>query len=60
MFFIFYFISLFQGLFGIYANNGSVYVKGELNREIVEEITLVVMVEDTNAQDPTPQQATGQ
>ena len=48
-----------NSLFGIHSNNGTVYVKGVLNREVAEEITVVVFVEDLNAEQPRLQNATG-
>ena len=46
-------------LFGIYPQNGTVYVQEELNRELVEEVTVTVFVEDLKAQEPPGQTATG-
>ena len=51
---------IIQSLFGIHSHNGSVYVTSELDREIVEEITLTVFVQDVNAQVPPKQNNTGE
>ena len=48
-----------QGLFGIHADNGTLYVKSELDRETVELIVLQIFVEDLNAEEPPVQNATG-
>ena len=48
---------LLQSLFSIHPLTGVVSISSQLSREIVEEITVTVFVEDVNALDP-PQQNT--
>ena len=49
-----------NGLFGIHSGNGTVFVKGPLDRERVEEVTLTVFVQDLNADLPPAQTAKGE
>ncbi len=52
-------VCVVQGLFGVFPENGSVYVASELDRETVEEITLTLFVQDLNAEKPPLQNNTG-
>ncbi|XP_053381726.1 protocadherin Fat 4-like [Mercenaria mercenaria] len=49
--------SLVSNYFDIYPNNGTVYVKNKPDRETAEKIILTIMVEDTRAFHPKPQNA---
>ena len=49
-----------QSLFTIEPSNGSISMRGQLDRETVEEVTIKVFVEDINAIGTRLQNATGE
>ena len=48
-----------NSLFDVHPQNGTVYVRSELDRETAELIRITIHVTDVNAYDPPLQTATG-